>query len=124
MTEEADLWWQKATQDLENAKRVFGIAIYDVASFLCQQSAEKALKAFLIETAGEFPKSHDVVGLGARAGLSEQLLLGCERLVLANTESRYPLEQLRDVTKEDAETDISAAEAVLKWVAERLSLDN
>lgn len=55
-------WFHQAQQDLEAAKAMVSDEIYNWACFLCQQSAEKAVKA-LFEKLGANAWGHDVTGL-------------------------------------------------------------
>lgn len=62
---EVDVWLAKAQRDLDSAKRLLaGDPPYrDTAAYHCQQSAEKAIKAFLTAHALPFPKTHDLTAL-------------------------------------------------------------
>ena len=56
-------WIKKSESDLSAAKVLFSnnSPILDICVYHCQQSAEKALKAFLIFKTGKFKKVHDGV---------------------------------------------------------------
>ena len=56
MKEEVNRWWKKAKRDLSSARYNFKGKKYDVSAFLCQQSAEKALKALSLKKSGEIRK--------------------------------------------------------------------
>ncbi|MBL7147705.1 MAG: HEPN domain-containing protein [Nanoarchaeota archaeon] len=71
MKEETKRWLTKSKDDVIKAKDNLKIKHYDLVSFLCQQSTEKALKSFLIEKTGKFPKIHDLVKLGKLANLEK-----------------------------------------------------
>ncbi|WP_049757168.1 HEPN domain-containing protein [Ammonifex degensii] len=45
--EEAERWWRQALHDYEDAQFCFQGKRYHLTCFLAQQSAERALKAFL-----------------------------------------------------------------------------
>ena len=66
MKEEVRKWFKKAKEDLNSAGYNFEGSKYDVAMFLCQQSAEKAFKALLIERTNELVKTHDLVFLAKK----------------------------------------------------------
>ena len=58
-------WLAKAKADLGTAEREY-LAVppnYDAVAFHCQQSAEKYLKAYLVEADVGFPKTHDLPAL-------------------------------------------------------------
>src|SRR3989338_7724907 len=90
MKEETKLWINRAKTDLKKAKDNFEIKHYDLVSFLCQQSAEKALKAVLIEKTNSFPKIYDLIKLGRSVNIDDDLLKECERLTSGYIETRYP----------------------------------
>ncbi len=64
-TFEAQAWLTKADHDLETARRVVASRppITDTAVYHCQQAAEKALKAVLLQHDQPVRKSHDLVAL-------------------------------------------------------------
>jgi HEPN domain-containing protein len=55
-------WMIKAWRDLETARRAAAgePPFYDVAVYHCQQSAEKAVKAFLVHHGKTHEKTHDI----------------------------------------------------------------
>ena len=99
MREETQRWLDKAEDDLKKARDNCSIKHYDLASFLCQQAVEKALKAVLIEETEMFPKIHDLVKLGRLANISKDLLKECEKLTFVYVETRYPDVGNRSYTK-------------------------
>ena len=64
-TAEITNWLVKANQDLQAAERLLIGAhpLTDIASFHSQQSAEKAIKAYLTLHETVFPKTHSLVAL-------------------------------------------------------------
>ena len=61
-TSEAKAWMVKAWRDLETARRAATgePPFYDIAVYHCQQSAEKAVKAFLVHHGKAYEKTHDI----------------------------------------------------------------
>ena len=59
---EAKAWMEKAWRDLEMAQRAVAVMppFYDMAVYHCQQSGEKAVKAFLVLRGLVFEKTHDI----------------------------------------------------------------
>ena len=59
---EAKAWMEKAWRDLEMAQRAVAVMppFYDMAVYHCQQSGEKAVKAFLVLRGLAFEKTHDI----------------------------------------------------------------
>ena len=62
-------WMAKARSDLGTAKKLAGgpDAYLDTAIYHCQQAAEKAIKALLVQHDLRFEKTHDLEVLIARA---------------------------------------------------------
>jgi HEPN domain-containing protein len=85
MKRETRAWVRKAEKDWEVAVREAAVADppKDLVSFLCQQCAEKYLKALLQEIGLPIPKSHDLDRLlsdllahfGSLKGLRSRLIL-------------------------------------------------
>ncbi|MBK5964022.1 hypothetical protein CCR95_07955 [Thiocystis minor] len=68
-------WLEKARHDLETARRVVeGTAepITDTAVYHCQQAAEKALKAVLVEAGQPVFKTHDLMMLLTKCAAGDQ----------------------------------------------------
>lgn len=59
---EAKAWMEKAWRDLEMAQRAVAVMppFHDMAVYHCQQSGEKAVKAFLVLRGLVFEKTHDI----------------------------------------------------------------
>jgi HEPN domain-containing protein len=65
--DEGRRWLDQALADLEDASAVAGLGRHNVACFLCQQAAEKAVKAFLVLRGEEVVWGHSVADLCDRA---------------------------------------------------------
>ncbi len=83
-------WLQKARSDLKAAKYNFDGNNFDLAAFLCQQAAEKALKAVYITKFKELKKTHDLVFLAKELGAPQKLVDYCKELSPAYIYARYP----------------------------------
>jgi HEPN domain-containing protein len=71
---EARRWWRQARRDLESAEINAEHARHEVVCFLCQQAAEKALKAFLYAQ-GESPVlGHSLLELTQRSSAYQPAL--------------------------------------------------
>ena len=116
-------WLRYAEDDLD-AARVLAEADAPprTAAFHAQQSAEKALKAFLVAGGHTVPRVHDLVALVAQVpdvvGLPDRREL--DLLTDYAVDSRYP-DDMPDVSDEDARTAIVTAEAVLSAVRASLA---
>src|SRR5271170_6842644 len=93
---EAQAWMVKAWRDLETARRAANgqPPFYDIAVYHCQQSAEKAVKAFLVFHGKPYEKTHDIEVLVDLAGEIEssfsKLADAADALTPYATRFRYP----------------------------------
>lgn len=53
-------WLEKAKRDLDGAKVLRKARYYDLASYHCQQAAEKSVKGFLVLHDVTFSKNHNI----------------------------------------------------------------
>ena len=113
-------WVEMSAENLRKAGDNLKIGNFDLASFLCQQSVEKSLKALLIKRTGKFPKIHDLVRLGKLVEIDEKFLEGCRKLTSVYVETRYPGVGVGKYNKKESSEDIKLAEGILKWVRKRL----
>lgn len=115
MKPETTEWIDKAEGDWKVAQREMRAAdpVWDVASFLAQQCAEKYLKAFLEEHNIAFGKIHDlVVLLNSSGGLLPELISQRQSLAHLSTfgiAARYPGAQ---ADRQAAEDSMKTAESV------------
>lgn len=121
------IWLQSAADDLRWAKASFEDRFYAKTCFVCQQVAEKVLKAYLFSQHQKLIKTHKL-GLLLRECQKfnrsfEDILNACKVLTHYYTEIRYP----DDIyfgefdTKENAEEAIKLAQEVLDFVRKKLS---
>ncbi|MBI3657217.1 MAG: HEPN domain-containing protein [Acidobacteria bacterium] len=119
-------WLAKADEDFGVAEHfVFENSPYlNAIGFHAQQAAEKYLKAFLVHSQIEFPKSHDIdrlLNLVATVdkNLSEPLR---DAVVLTDyaVEVRYPVD-LPEITPLEAREALSLAKRVREAVKHRLA---
>lgn len=116
MKEEIKKWLNLAKEDYDTAKFNFDGKKYRTAAFLCQQSAEKALKALMLKKAGRIEKIHDLVKLGNDAGLPSSLLNELKELTLAYVYSRYPDVSEVNNLKGKVSHFLEVSKEVLKWI--------
>lgn len=119
MKEEVENWWKKAEDDLETAEYNLKGRRVDAAAFYCQQSVEKALKTLYIKKFKELIRTHDLLFLGKKLELPEELLSICDKINPFYVGTRYP-----DFHEEYPIGEISKAidnaKKVLKWVREKI----
>lgn len=126
---EQALWWLGvAERDLERAKRSLEEGDKGAATFWSQQAAEKALKAVLLATKGDFPKTHSIrrlfQELGSNLGLSDEELEEAYELTQFYYLPRYPdiVEGVPDeaISERTARRAVAIAERVVKAAREAL----
>jgi HEPN domain-containing protein len=125
---EAGRWWRQALADFSFLPVARQAAKYDTCCFLAQQTAEKALKAYLFQQGEELIFTHSIFKLCAMAAhYAAEFTELQERVKLLDfyyVEARYP-NALEDVipaefySERDAEQAIGMVEAVIGLV-ERL----
>ena len=125
MKPETTEWIDKAEGDWKVAQREMRAAdpVWNVASFLAQQCAEKYLKAFLEEHNIAFGKIHDlVVLLNSSGGLLPELISQRQSLAHLSTlgiAARYPGAQADQRAAEDS---VKTAETVRTVVRAKLQI--
>ena len=77
MKEEVKKWMERANADLKSAKNSLNSKDYYLSAFMCQQSAEKILKALYLKEFGELRKIHDLAYFARKLNLSEDLIAKC-----------------------------------------------
>jgi HEPN domain-containing protein len=118
-------WLIKAQHDLLAAKKLsVEPEIYsDIAIYHCQQSAEKAVKGFLILHNQEFPRTHDIrllIQLAIRINSSfEHYQETSEILTPYATEFRYPSDVMQP-NPEELEDALIKAEELFDFVVSLL----
>ncbi|MDY7040628.1 MAG: HEPN domain-containing protein [Chloroflexota bacterium] len=123
-------WWRQAERDLDDARYAFAGERYNLACFLAQQSAEKALKAYLYSQGMEMVLGHSVRELSEMAAEldAEFATLGKEVAPLDQyyIPTRYPNGLPGGVpfeafNEDDGQRGLRLAERVLDTVLVRLT---
>jgi len=119
MIEESKMWLKQAEADLKTARNSLKSKDYYASAFWCQQSTEKCLKAVIIKKDRILVKIHDLVILGRKAGIPEDLLLKCEKLSKVYIESRYGMLDseipAKKFTMKNVSDFLKISKEVLKW---------
>jgi HEPN domain-containing protein len=91
---EAERWLEQARRDLDDARFAASGSRWNLACFLAQQSAEKALKGYLFARGAETVWGHSVAELSQDAALHDSAFatLGAEAAALDQyyIPTRYP----------------------------------
>ncbi|VVB96749.1 HEPN domain protein [uncultured archaeon] len=112
-------WVRQADRDLENAKKNLDIEAYDVSLILCEQAAEKILKALYIKERNEEPpRTHSLRKLIELTDMPEEALKLVAELDSYYIALRYPdvgdIVPYENVDYEDAEDGINKAEQIIE----------
>lgn len=121
----ARIWLKMAEEDLLWAKASLREEILRGACFAAQQSAEKALKAFLLSNDQALPKIHDLVALDESCirldNEFEGLIEACNLLSPFYLSTRYPdVAQFEEYTTEMTKTAIDQAEKIINLVKQKV----
>ena len=120
MKEEIKKWIKLSEEDFKTAKANLNIKKYRFASYLCQQAAEKSLKALLLKKTGKIIKIHDLVELGKKVEIEEKFLESLDKLTHTYIESRYPDIPRDKYTIDETKEDIKTTKEIIKWVKENI----
>ena len=116
-------WVRFASEDYKTAKFLTGMVPepLEIICFHCQQSAEKALKAYLVYKDIQPPKTHDLdelIDLCSGNEAIQNLREICISLNDYSVITRYPSSQ--ELIVEDREMAINAAKAVLGIIKQEI----
>lgn len=124
----AQAWLVKADHDLETSRRVVvgKPPITDTAVYHCQQAAEKALKAVLIQHGQPVRKSHDLIALITHcAHLDPDFSRWVDAAAILTpyaTHYRYPCNEPDPGLDETLEA-INLATSLVAFVRDKLNID-
>ena len=95
----------------------------EIICYLCQQSAEKALKAYWIFSSMKPPKTHDLILLRYECEKIdksfEAIVENCVNLNDYSSQPRYPMEI--EITDEDTHLALRDSETISEFVKEKIS---
>jgi HEPN domain-containing protein len=116
-------WMAYANTDLETARYLTGMhpEPTEIICFHCQQAAEKALKAYLVQCDIRPPKTHDLFELISLCSISTLVPKLRDHASTLNDYSviaRYP--GAKDILPEDKDEALRSAEAITSSVKELL----
>jgi HEPN domain-containing protein len=123
-------WIDFALRDLDGAEILFEKDRYHLACYLAQQTAEKALKAFLAGHSKKVPHIHELDELHKRClaldSSFQSIIQHCLDLNIFYNPVRYPEAEPGILpegfpTREQTESALSKAKEVLNFVQQRLA---
>ena len=116
-------WLFKAEHDLESAKGLFNLGLFDTAIYHTQQCSEKVLKAYLVFKNQPLPKTHNLdmlcllcIDLDSEF---DNIYLDALDLNGLDVTFRYPGAQLMPF-KKDVEAAIETAEKIFDFVNQKI----
>ncbi len=123
MKEEAVKWVEQAKADLRTAENSMKSKDFYASVFWSQQSIEKSLKAQIIRDSDVLLKLHDLIVLGRKAKLPEELIKKIKLMGGIYTESRYGISEeipAKKFKERDSLTFLEIAKEVLRWVEKKI----
>jgi len=117
-------WIIKAQNDLESAQILFKEkGPTDTICFLCHQTVEKYLKAFLVYYQIEFEKIHNLWKLAKECSkIDKKILEFREELKILDSyyiESRYPID-VAVYSQKDCKKVLNIAEEITKYISDKI----
>jgi len=118
-------WIKQADHDFQMAKEIVEDGGYDTCAFLCQQAAEKYLKAlFISKNEKNAPKTHYLDELAKLVSSPTEIVDLTKDLAADYMISRYPDASNSAPCEEYSETDaqdrIEKAQKIIDWVKKQL----
>ena len=125
MNPDAERWLKQAEYDAGTAEDLYRVSRWAACVLHAQQSAEKALKALIVERTNSMPpRRHDIRGLADSVGLLDKLPADALRLSDYYIGVRYPdasdMLPYESMDESVAHRCLDAARAVLKLVDSEL----
>ncbi|MEW6686297.1 MAG: HEPN domain-containing protein [Candidatus Edwardsbacteria bacterium] len=128
--EEAERWFKQASYDFESAKRNFEQKIYSYTCFMCEQAAQKVLKAYLILKGERYIWEHSIQKLVERCSKYDEVFRNLREsgaiLDKYYLTSRYPdaiappAIPYESYTKKEAKEAIDLVEEILNLVRNKI----
>jgi len=120
-------WLKYASNDLEAANHLLTLfpLKLEIICYLCQQSAEKMLKAFWLYSDVFPPKTHDLEVLRSKCEEFDASFLNlageCIRLNDYSSQPRYPFSL--EITEEDMQMAIKDSKGISEFVKSLIAID-
>jgi len=125
-SDNVSLWFKRAEDDLSVARALSDKKAFfpHIVAYHCHESAEKALKAFLIARQTPYPKTHDLVVL---LNLSKNILPEFNILAppVSNLnplyiEEKYPFEPVEDYCDKQLRSFVTSAKQIFDFVKAKI----
>ncbi|RIL11825.1 MAG: DNA-binding protein [Proteobacteria bacterium] len=114
-------WLEQAENDLLWAKASLKEGFYSQVCFICQQTAEKAMKALAFNREVDEVRSHAILEIAEELKMDEEVLKVCKKLDQYYISTRYPDAlpagaPYKFFTKEQAQEALTFAELIFDKV--------
>lgn len=120
-----ELWLKIANEDLCSAKALLRLNFLSNASYLCEQSAEKSLKAYLVFKKQSVVKTHDLLKLLENCMQLDRdfecLLEAADFLNPFSTKFRYPSEYDDIPVTADIELAVKYAHKIINLIKRKIA---
>lgn len=124
----SEYWVGLADYDFDTAKAMQATGRFLYVGFMCHQTIEKALKAYVIAKSGGIPpKIHDLLRLARQSDiyslLSDDQKDVLDILAPLNIEARYPSDKeriMQELNQERCQEILFQTEDLLQWIKKRL----
>ena len=128
MEDKTKYWLDLANYDMESARVMQNGCRYLYVGFMCHQTIEKALKAYLTGITEDTPPYiHNLIRLSELTGLLTQFNDEQKQTIITlnplNIETRYPIKKEELgllLTKQFCEQLLKDTEELLKWIESKL----
>ncbi len=127
MRKEAEAWLRISAEDLQSAEVLFDRKLFRPVCYHAQQSVEKCLKALLVDSDIEIPRTHNILDLNnAAKKLGYSVEVTDEDAVFLSSvyRARYPsdagLLPLGEPIKQDAERALKIARDMARWIKKQV----
>jgi len=125
MRKEVENWWSQSKYDFETGKYLYDGKRYGPASFMIQQSVEKALKAlYLLKVKESLTPTHSLVFLASKIEVPNQYFRFLKELSPEFVVSRYPDSWAEAphtyYNKELLDSYFTDAKKVLEWIKSQI----
>ncbi|MEM4304239.1 MAG: HEPN domain-containing protein [Candidatus Caldarchaeum sp.] len=119
---------RRALEFLEEARQSLISGRHNISYFLSEQASQLYIKAALLETVGDYPRTHYIrtlLGELVKSTSSKKLeqFIRENRAALSSLEDAYTIARYsaKEYTKEDAEDALRLSEEIIKLVTEAVS---
>ena len=117
-------WFRIGDKELKRSQNLLSLGDVEGAGFNIQQALEKYLKGYLLSQGWELRRIHNLETLINEAIVHnpsfEEFRLPCQKITEYYVEERYPLIVSSELTRQEMEESLAAAERIIRKIKELL----